>query len=367
MCPHSDQKAESIELTFVIDVGLWQSMLDSLSAQVKAGIRIVNEKKEVILQSGLAALCREAMKREAKHPACLRCCDCCDVEDITSYDEGGFLLCPYCDRAISFVFNLRVDSIWGHVVVGPVWIAEKGGRPALGRLARKFGIGQAKFAQMSGKLKSYSLDEFRKAGEMVLSTMRVIGQTLGASLDLVGQIDRLKESLFSEKKKTWQEMIKDRLTGAYRYNYGLARLREEVARAEIYRGREKRGQPSHQSVSIVVIGIDQFRSYVDRHGPGAGKALLKNMGTLLQNTSRRTDLPVRLSEEEFLLILPFTPTEGAQAVLDRIRSEVRDLSFFDESGAAIETPSLVEGLASYPNDGQEGRELVRKALGGIRH
>jgi len=364
VCPNTDQKGENIELTHLIDIGLWQSMLDSLSGELGAAIRIVNERMEVILQSGLAALCREGMKRAAKHPACLRCCD---IEDLPSYDQGGFSLCQYCDRAINYVFNLRLDSIKGHVIIGPVWIAEKGSRPALARLARKFGIGKAKLAQLSGKLKSYPLEEFRKAGEMVFSTMRVIGQTLGVSLDLGSQLSRLKESLLREKKKTWLQMIKDRLTGAYRFNYGLARLKQELARAEIYGGQEKRGKLSHQSLSVVVIGIEQFRSYVDRYGPAAGKAVLKNIGTLVQKKCRRTDLPVRLSEEELLLILPFTTEEGAQVVLDRVRGEVRDLSVFDESGTPIEFPSLVEGVASYPKDGQKGKELIHKALEKVRH
>ncbi len=354
MSPYDDQKGGNIELTHLIDIGLWQSMLDSLSAQLGAGIRIVSAGKETILQSHLAALCREGMKRKSKHPACSRCCD---IEDLSDYDQGGFALCPYCDRAISFVFNLRIDAVQGHIIIGPVWIAEKGSRPTLARLARKFGVGQAKFAQLSGKLSAYTLEEFRQAGETVLSTMQVIGQTLGATLDLVQQVGQLRESLVTEKKKSWQKMVKDWQTGAYRYNYGLARLKEEVARAERYQ----------QPLSIVAIGIEQLRSYVGRHGPEAGNAFLKNIGDLVQKRCRCTDLSVRLGEEEFLLILPSTAEEGARAVLDRLRDEGRRFSLSDETGAATEAPSLVEGMASYPKDGQKGRELLRKALEKIRH
>jgi diguanylate cyclase (GGDEF)-like protein len=338
-------------------------MLDSLSAQLSAGIRIVNQNRETILQSRLAAICMEAMKREAKHPACSRCCD---IEDLLSYDDGGFALCPYCDCAINYVFNLRVDSVQGHVIVGPVWIAEKRDRPTVARLARRFGIGQAKFGQLAGKLASYSLEEFRRVGEMVFSAMRVIAQVLGTSLDLANEVTQLKGALLSEKKRTWQQMIKDRLTGAYRYNYGLARLKEEVARAEVYEGQEKRGSASSHSLSIAVIGVEEFRSYVEHHGPEAGRTFLKNMGTLLQKKCRRTDLSVRLSEEEFLLVLPSTGERGARVVVDRIREGIKSLPGSDAEGESNYSPSLVEGVATYPKDGQRGRELLRKALGRLR-
>jgi len=342
-----------VELTHLIDIGLWQSMLDSLSAELGTGIRILDKGREIVLQSGLADLCCEAMKHGSKHPACF---GCLAIEDLSGYDQGGFALCAYCDRAINFVFNLRIDSIEGHVIIGPVWIAEEEGRPALSRLARQFGVGQATFARLSGKLRAYSLEEFRKAGEMMLSTMRVISQTISTNVDLVHQVHQMKESLVREKRKTWQQMIKDGLTGTYRYNYGLARLKQEVARAERYKN----------PLSIVVIGIEQFRSYVRLHGPEAARNFLTAVGTLVQKKCRRTDLSVRLSEEEFLVILPSTPPKGARAVLDRIRGEAADFSFSEERGVPVAAPSLEEGLASYPKDGEDGRELLRKALEKLR-
>lgn len=354
MSHDSDKRAEKMELTDFIDVGLSQSMLDCVSAQLGAGIRITNAEAKVILQSGLAALCREAMRRETKHPACFTCGN---IEDFSSYDEGGFALCPYCDRLINFVFNLRIGEVVEHVIIGPVWIAEKGIRPSFVRLARKFGVGQTKFTQLSRKLRPYTLEEFRKTGEMFFSAMRVIAQTLGTNLDLDKQVSTFKEALIAEKRRTWQQMIKDQLTGVYRYNYGLARLKEEVSRAERYK----------QSFSIVVIGIEQLRSYVHRDGPEAANAFLKRIGSVVQKKCRRTDLSARLSEEEFLIILPFTAEEGARAVAHRIRGEVRAFSLPGEPQSLAEPPSLVEGVASYPKDGQKGKELLRKALEKMRH
>ncbi len=350
MWAHSYEKAEDVVLTDVAEVGLWQSMLNSLSAKLGAGIRIVNNRREVILQSGLAALCREAMKRAVEHPACL------SVEGLASYDEGSFALCPYCERAINFVFNLRIDGIQAHVIVGPVWIAEAEGRPSLARMAKKFGISQAKFAELSGKLKAYFLEEFRKTGEMVLSTMRVIAHALGASLDLGNQVKQIKEALAIEKKRTWQDMVQDRQTGAFNYNYGIARLKEEVARAERY----------EHPFCIVVIGIERFPSYINRRGPEAGNAFLEGVAALLQKKCRRTDLIVRLGEQEFLLILPSTVERGARSVLDRLRGELKAFSFSDGRGTAIRAPSLVEGLASYPKDGKKAMELLHKIREKIR-
>lgn len=359
----SDRKEEDIELTHLIDIGLWQSMLNSLSAELGADIRVVSKDREVILQSRPAGLCREAMKRKAKHPACF---ECCAIEDLASCEDGGFALCAYCDSAINYVFNLRVDSIQGHVIIGPVWIAEKGKRPAVSRLARKFGIGQTKFAQLSSKLTAYSLEEFRKAGEMVHSAMLVIAQTIGTNLDLVKEVGELRSALLSERRRTWQQMVKDGLTGTYRYNYGLARLKEEVARVEVYGGRNKRGEASPHSLSVAVIGIKQFHAYIDRHGPEAGRSFLSNVGSILQKRCRCTDLSARLSDEEFFLILPSTNEQGVRTVLTRIRDEVQKLAISDEDEDSSDFPVLAEGAATYPDDGEKGRELLRKALERVR-
>lgn len=347
------QKGGKIELTHLIDIGLWQSMLDSLSAELEAGIRIVNEKKETLLQSNLSGICQEAIRRATKHPACLRCCD---IEDFPSYEEGGFALCRYCDRTINYVFSFRVNGVFGHVIIGPVWIAEKGSRATLARLARKFGIGQTTFAQLSSKLRAYSLEELRKAGDMVRSAMQVVTDTLSTNLGFGKEVSELKESLVREKKRTWQEMVRDGQTGALRYNYGLSRLKEEVARAERY----------GQSLSLLVIGVGHFRGYVDRYGPAVANTILEAIAQVLQTKSRRTDLSVRLREEEFLLVLPFTAEQGALIALERLQHEIGTLSFADEKGQTVELPSLVQGLATYPKDGANERELLRKALQNVR-
>lgn len=353
MAPRDDQNGGDIGLTHLVDLGLWQCMLDSISAQLEAGITIFSDRGETILQSGLASLCREAMKQAAKHPACLRCCD---VQPVGSLDRGEFALCPYCDRMINFNFDFRIAAIRGQVIVGPVWIAEKETPAGVTRLARRFGIGQAKFGQLKANIRAYSLEDFRRAGEMVHSTIRAVAQSLSTSLELGREVGELKQSLLTEKKKTWQQMVRDKLTGTYRYNYGLSRLKQEVARAERYK----------QSLSLLVIGIGQFRSYVDRYGPAAVNTLLGNIGKIVQRKSRRTDVPVRLREEEFLLVLPFTAEKGARAVLERIHREIEALPLFGREGAVIEPPSLVEGLASYPRDGGNESDLLRKALEKVR-
>jgi diguanylate cyclase (GGDEF)-like protein len=351
--PVGGPKGGKIELTDLIDIGLWQSMLDSVSAELQAGIRLTNDKNEIVLQSNLSAMCQEAIRRGAKHPACLRCCD---LEDLPSYEEGGFAICPYCDRSINYVFGFRVNGIWGHVIIGPVWLAEKGSRATVARLARKFGIGESNFAQLSSKLRAYSLDELRRAGDMVRLAMQVITDTLSVNLTLGKELSELKESLLREKKRTWQQLVRDGQTGALRYNYGLARLKDEVARAERY----------GQSLSIVVIGVGRFRSYVDRYGPALANTLLESIGQVLRTRSRRTDLSIRLREEEFLLVLPFTAEQGATTALERLQREIGSLSLSDDKGEAVELPPLVQGLASYPKDGASEKELLRKALQKVR-
>lgn len=353
MVERGDPDSGNMELTHLIDLGLWQSMLDCFSTQLEAGITIFGDGGKVILRSRAAALCQEAINKEGKHPACRRCCD---TDLAANGDRGEFSLCPYCDRMINYAFNIRVDSLVGHVVIGPVWIAERETPATLTRLARRFGINQAKFSQLRGSIRAFSLEDFRKAGEMLRSTMRAITDTLGTSMELAAEVSELKQSLLVERKKTWQQMVRDKQTGTYRYQYGLTRLKEEIARAERYK----------QSLSIVVIGLSQFRSCVDRYGPSTVSTLLSHIGKLVHGKSRRTDVPVRLREEEFLLVLPFTGEKGARVVLERIEEQIRSFPLPKEDGAEVEPPALVEGIATYPKDGANERDLLRKVLAKVR-
>lgn len=63
---------------------------------------------------------------------------------------------------------------------------------------------------------------------------------------------------------------------------------------------------SHQSVGLLMLDIDHFKKINDTFGHVEGDRVLKQLGQLLNEASRQTDLVSRFGGEEFLIMLPDT-------------------------------------------------------------
>lgn len=80
-------------------------------------------------------------------------------------------------------------------------------------------------------------------------------------------------------------------------------------------------QRTGSQLTLVVLDLDGFKQINDRHGHGVGDRLLVDLGRSWQRRLRAGDIIARHGGDEFVLLLPSTSVEGAQAVLDRLRDE----------------------------------------------
>lgn len=79
---------------------------------------------------------------------------------------------------------------------------------------------------------------------------------------------------------------------------------------------------SGNPLSLMVIDIDHFKNFNDRHGHATGDRVLKLVATAMTQAVRSSDYVCRYGGEEFALILPNSDANGARELAERVRRRV---------------------------------------------
>lgn len=141
--------------------------------------------------------------------------------------------------------------------------------------------------------------------------------------------------------------ITDFLTGLYNHRYFQQILNQELGRARRY----------HKSLSLVILDIDNFKSFNDRYGHAVGDKVLMAIGDIIQRSLRKVDLAFRYGGEEFVMLLPETTLENAVLTTERLRERIAAEAHHNvpESEGRIITVSA--GVACYPDNGTSREDL----------
>ena len=147
----------------------------------------------------------------------------------------------------------------------------------------------------------------------------------------------------------------DFLTGVYNRSYFEEQLEREIAVAD------RRGQ----SLALVIVDIDDFKSFNTRYGYEGGDRVLATVACVLKSALRHTDTLARYGGEEFAAILsPPVPLEEARLISERLRSEVAAeplaIRSLDRKTVAERVTVSVGGVL-YPSGGRTVRDLWNSA------
>lgn len=74
-----------------------------------------------------------------------------------------------------------------------------------------------------------------------------------------------------------------------------------------------------RTAAVVLIDLDDFKRYNDRHGHDAGDAVLVSFADALRASVRQGDIVFRIGGDEFLLLLPGADGDEAGHVVERLR------------------------------------------------
>jgi len=110
---------------------------------------------------------------------------------------------------------------------------------------------------------------------------------------------------------------------------------------------------------VLLLDLDDFKSLNDTLGHLTGDTVLQQAAEVLRSNLRRQDRAGRFGGEEFLVVMPETGLRGAATSAERIR---RDFEHAVASKLRLERAVTVSiGVATYPGDGQEARDLLDRA------
>ncbi|SPO59397.1 sensor domain-containing diguanylate cyclase [Pseudomonas inefficax] len=117
-------------------------------------------------------------------------------------------------------------------------------------------------------------------------------------------------------------------------------LRQEWARA----------QRNRKPLAVLMVDVDHFRAFNQRHGHAGGDHALREVAKTIEACIRRpADLAARYGGEEFQVVLPETDLSGAQMLAERIRSSVEALAPFADDAHSV-TVSIGIGLSGTQHD-----------------
>ena len=144
--------------------------------------------------------------------------------------------------------------------------------------------------------------------------------------------------------------VTDELTGLHNRRFFNEHLNTEWIR----------GIRSHEPLSLIFLDIDYFKQYNDTYGHTAGDECLKSVAGVLQHSLlRSSDMATRYGGEEFCLLLPNTPIDGASIVAQRVRSSVAKLEIPHQTSAVSSTVTLSDGIACFiPSSHDTPSQLV---------
>lgn len=144
--------------------------------------------------------------------------------------------------------------------------------------------------------------------------------------------------------------LMDELTGLHNRRFFNRELTKEMERSR------RSGEP----FSLLMLDVDHFKAFNDRHGHQAGDKALSAIADILRTTARQVDHVARYGGEEFAVILPQASRSEALTTAERHRAAVERNIFLTPDNTPLRLTVSI-GAATYPPDADNEADLISKA------
>ena len=161
------------------------------------------------------------------------------------------------------------------------------------------------------------------------------------------EIDQLKNKMALYRT----EALKDPLTQIDNRRGFDKTLAENIAQAKA----------DDTPLCLIIADIDFFKKVNDTHGHLVGDNVLRMVATTLKDTIKGKDLAARIGGEEFAILLPDTPFDGAMKLANDIRLAFERLDLKKKStGKSLGKITLSFGVTNYKKE-EAAEDFINRA------
>lgn len=203
-----------------------------------------------------------------------------------------------------------------------------------------------------------ALESAPKSGDLQSMVAQIISSAQSLKQSASSMQQRLDESkqeisgLRENLAKATSEAEHDFLTGVFN------RKAFDRAADELIAQTEEQASP----LCMLMVDIDYFKKFNDEYGHLIGDEVLKMVAKFLKECVKGKDIVARFGGEEFAVILPSTPMQGALIVAENIRRAISSKELKHKStGESFGTVTVSIGVSAYRHGHDSVPLLIKRA------